>query len=282
MSAYVYGDPFTLPEYRDADFGVRPSFKKLLKLIDTSDPAWPHTAAALREMTEAGIEVDEAAFATAVKLGAHRLAELDATKRACRRVKYETPPLESAGSIVYYIRRGRVIKIGTTVVPVMRFTNLMPDEILAFEPGTVKVERMRHRQFQHLRCRGEHFRPEPELLEHARQLRRIHGNPDPSWPTVATLEKAARGREWNGSAFAPPESASGRSLTAAEAETYLGIRKGTLSGWVFRRVISPAGRNERGHQVFYLEHLLALHDRPAAVRGRNAQSGRRMDNGTTR
>lgn len=95
-----------------------------------------------------------------------------------------------AGSIVYYIRRGQAIKIGSTTNPMTRFTVLMPDEILAFEPGATTEERKRHRQFQHLRCFGEHFKPDPELLEHALDLRRIHGDPDPAWPTVAILERA--------------------------------------------------------------------------------------------
>ena len=110
------------------------------------------------------------------------------------------PPLAGIGSIVYYARRGNVIKIGFTESPGARFTAFVPDEILAFEPGSGREERMRHKQFWHLRCRGEYFRLEPELLEHTRQLRQIHGDPDPSWPTSATLETspkdARRGHYW--------------------------------------------------------------------------------------
>ena|ERR1700722_17507603 len=101
-----------------------------------------------------------------------------------------------ADSIVYYIRRGQVIKIGTTVDPAGRFTSLMPDEILAFEPGTAEVEKLRHRQFQHLRCQGEHFSAEPELMEHVRELRQTHGDPDPSWPTVASLGVKMPDKKW--------------------------------------------------------------------------------------
>lgn len=280
MTSYVHGDPLTLQEYRDSDLGLRPSHKKLLGLIDTSDPAWPSIAAALREMADSGVEINDATFAVAVKIGTHRLAELDATKRPGRRTVYVTPPLESAGSIVYYIRRGSLIKIGTTVDPQVRFGTLMPNEILAFEPGTIKEERMRQHQFRHLKFRGEHFRPEPELLEHARQLRILHGDPDPTWPSIATTEHE---RAYRAKMDRPdlPGPASGRKLTAREAKDYLGVKPETLSGWIFRRSISVAGRDDRGRQVFHLEHLVALHNRPASIRARAAQRAR-LDKRTTR
>lgn len=283
MKSYVHGDSFTLQEFRDAGAGLRPSHEKLLQLVDTNDPAWPHIAAALREMTDAGIEIDESAISIAARLGGHRLAELDATKRPDRKVIYETPPLATAGSIVYYIRRGQVIKIGTTRAPGMRFAALMPDEILAFEPGTAKEEKMRHRQFHHLRCQGEHFKPEPELTEHARQLRHVHGDPDPSWPTVAGLIKTRAAREEMGPGFGLPDPASGVKLTAMEARSCLGINRGTLSSWVYHKAITPAGRNDRGLQLFHFEHLVALHDKPAAVRSRAAARRWRdeLDNGAT-
>lgn len=176
----LYGDPLTPQESRDADSGLRPSFQALLGLLDTSDPAWPTTAAALREMADAGVEIDAIAVQIATKLGAHRLQNTSAAP-------LPSWPRMQDGSIVYYIRRGPVIKIGTTAYAPGRFEDLLPDEILAFEPGDVKVETRRHRQFAHLRRRGEHFLPEPELLEHIRLIREKHGDPDPEWPTINIL-----------------------------------------------------------------------------------------------
>jgi hypothetical protein len=225
-------------------------------MIDTSDPAWPGTAAVLREMADAGVEIDRAALTIATKLGAHRLASLDAAKAPSRRPTYDLAALASAKSIVYYIRRGEVIKIGTTSVPVMRFTALLPDEILAFEPGTVREETCRHRQFAHLRCQGEHFRPAPELLAHIRCMRQLHGEPDPAWPTVASLGMVPEPVRDD---LPPPVSA--EKLTVAEASGRLGIKTGTIRAWVARRRISPAGRDERGRQQYHIEHLLALRDR---------------------
>ena len=135
-------------------------------------------------MAEAGVEIDETAFGIAAKMGAHRVARRDAQIPASRRFAYEIAPLASMGSIVYYVRRGDLIKIGTTVDPLTRFATLLPDEILAFEPGGGSEETYRHRQFFHLHCRGEYFKSAPELLEHAARLRQLYGDPDPSWPTV--------------------------------------------------------------------------------------------------
>jgi hypothetical protein len=56
------------------DTGLRPSHQALLRLIDMTDPSWPSVAAVLREMADAGVEIDEAAVKTAAKLGAHRFA----------------------------------------------------------------------------------------------------------------------------------------------------------------------------------------------------------------
>jgi len=184
----LYGDSLTLQEFRDAGIGARPSYQVLLDKIDTSDPAWPMTASILREMADAGIEIDETVIRIAGQLGAHRLE-----KTATRPLPRDRGLYVPSGSIVYYIRRGPVIKIGTTHCAEGRFADLLPDEILAFEPGTVKEETRRHRQFAHLRCQGEHFLPEPELLEHIRLVREKHGEPNPNWPTVASLQTPRRG-----------------------------------------------------------------------------------------
>jgi hypothetical protein len=264
----VHGDSLTLQEYRDSSTGLRPSHQELLGMIDTSDPAWPATAAALREMANAGVEINEAAFAIAAKLGAHRLAMLDAHYEPSRRAVYEMVPLAAADSIVYYIRRGDVIKIGTTVDPPKRFAALMPDEILAYEPGRRKQELARHRQFAHLRCQGEHFRPAPELVEHIRRARELYGDPDPSWPTTASLARERAAAQVNAEAL--PPLTSDEKITAAEAYSRFGIKPGTLGAWVRNRRISMAGRNDRGHHLYHAEHLAFLHAKTVARRRRVA------------
>ena len=157
------------------DSGPRPSHQALLRLVDMTDPSWPHTAAILREMKDAGVEIGEAALTIASKMGARRFAMAAAAPRRGRRPAHHQATLTgTSDSIVYYIRRGDSIKIGWTADPVQRFKDLMPDQILAFEPGDVEQETLRHRQFDHLRQHGEHFRRAPELTDHgqARPRRR--------------------------------------------------------------------------------------------------------------
>lgn len=240
----------------DGDTGLRSSHQAILRLVDTTDPSWPHTAAILREMVDAGVEIDEAAVKIAVKLGAHRFAIAAAQKHPGRRPYHQATLTGTSDSIVYYVRRGELIKIGTTADPITRFDRLMPDEILAFEPGDVEQETLRHRQFDHLRGHGEHFRSAPELLEHIRQIRHLHGDPDPSWPS-AVLPRKNRER------LPLPPLNSNETVTVSEACKRLGIKVDAVWRWVYRGLISPVGRNDRGHHVFYVEHLAVVRDRTA-------------------
>lgn len=81
--------------------------------------------------------------------------------------------------VVYYIRIGDLIKIGTTTNLKRRMDHLQPDELLATEPGHLDLERQRHLQFDHLRLkpRSERFRMEPELLDHIAMVRERYGEP---------------------------------------------------------------------------------------------------------
>jgi MerR HTH family regulatory protein len=245
----------------DGDPGLRASHQALLQLIDTTDPAWPSIAAVLREMADAGVEIGEAAYEIAAKLGAHRHRHAMLNPQATRtgRPAYHQMTLAGTGdSIIYYIRRGDLIKIGTTTEPAVRFTALLPDEILAFEPGGQSGELLRHRQFDHLRCQGEYFRSAPELLEHICQLRHLHGDPDPSWPTTATRART-RGSCPVGYAALPPL-VSHETVTVAEASRRFGIKEHRVWGWVRRGLIGPAGRDGR-RRLFYVEHIAAVRER---------------------
>lgn len=73
---------------------------------------------------------------------------------------------------VYYVQIGDRVKIGVTGNLKLRMGGLMPDEVLAVEPGDQKLETMRHRQFAHLRIRGERFRPGDDLMSHIEMLRK--------------------------------------------------------------------------------------------------------------
>jgi hypothetical protein len=49
--------------------------------------------------------------------------------------------------VVYYLRLGEAVKIGTTFNPRQRFAALPHDEVLAFELGGRSLERQRHAEF---------------------------------------------------------------------------------------------------------------------------------------
>lgn len=226
--------------------GARRSVQAVLSLIDTTDPSWPTVAGILQEFAAADIELDAVAVSIAVKLGQRRWAAEDMPEED------RQATLAEAASIVYYIRRGDLIKIGTTVDPRQRFSDLLPDEILAVEPGSFPDERRRHRQFHHLRCAGEHFRDSPELRDHIQRIRSLHGDPDPTWQTSVT---AGKRRVW-----CLPLPKSTETVTAADAEVELGIKDSTLRGWVHRGRLRPAGRDHRRRHVFYREQLIVLRD----------------------
>ncbi|WP_228515451.1 GIY-YIG nuclease family protein [Agreia pratensis] len=74
--------------------------------------------------------------------------------------------------VVYYLRAGQRIKIGTSANPRARLAQLSFDDLLAFERGNRLLEQQRHSQFAaHRIGRGEWFDTNDELLAHIELLR---------------------------------------------------------------------------------------------------------------
>ncbi|MEO6115212.1 MAG: GIY-YIG nuclease family protein [Pseudolysinimonas sp.] len=70
--------------------------------------------------------------------------------------------------VVYYLRFGDRVKIGTTANPRQRFAAIWHEEVLAFERGDRRLERQRHEQFAADRFPGtEWFRLTPAIAEQA-------------------------------------------------------------------------------------------------------------------
>lgn len=96
--------------------------------------------------------------------------------RAPARRKPPRPPVdETRPSLVYYVRMGDLIKIGTSVSPSRRWYRLAceqgPVTVLMAEPGGQAVELKRHAQFVHHRIRAtEMFSPAVPLLAHIAAL----------------------------------------------------------------------------------------------------------------
>lgn len=76
----------------------------------------------------------------------------------------------TTGEVVYYIRFGDRVKIGTTTNLRNRLGALPYDEILAVEPGGRDLERARHIEFRRSRIKGEWFRLDTRLRQHVDAL----------------------------------------------------------------------------------------------------------------
>ena len=69
--------------------------------------------------------------------------------------------------VVYYLRQGDRVKIGTTANPRQRFAAIWHEQVLAFERGDRRLEHRRHEQFAADRFTGsEWFRMSPRLRAH--------------------------------------------------------------------------------------------------------------------
>jgi len=253
--------PYTPSQLMARYEGLRPSVKKILDLVDLTDPAWPEIAEILQGMVAAGVELDESVVAAAIAMGRQR-------HNAIPTLKPVTPlPLRLWGeeggreSIVYYIRRAKLIKIGTTTMPHQRFEALLPDEILAWEPGGLAEEAQRHAEFRHLRKGQEYFEIGPDLVKHWKTMRKLYGDPPSHWRTFGTLGEPI-GPDY-GKFRLPPPPVSMDTATATEGAAILGIRPVTVHGWVARKKIRAAGLNDLGRTVYYVDQLrfLAEHSR---------------------
>jgi len=94
--------------------------------------------------------------------------------------------------VVYYLRLGPSVKIGTTFHPKQRFAVLQHDEVLAFELGDRTVERQRHLEFAADRLgTSEWFELTPRLRAHVAALA---GGRDPWQIHARWLADALAGR----------------------------------------------------------------------------------------
>jgi hypothetical protein len=95
--------------------------------------------------------------------------------------------------VVYYLRHGDRVKIGTTANPRRRLGAIWHEEVLAFERGDRRLERRRHEQFAADRFeRSEWFLLTPALAAH---IDTVAGGREP-WDVYArwVSEAVALGR----------------------------------------------------------------------------------------
>ncbi|WP_240482607.1 GIY-YIG nuclease family protein [Microbacterium arborescens] len=80
-------------------------------------------------------------------------------------------------AVVYYLRFGARVKIGTSERPRQRLAAIRHDELLAFERGGRSLEQQRHREFAALREGGEWFTLVSPLTEHIETVRATASDP---------------------------------------------------------------------------------------------------------
>jgi hypothetical protein len=79
--------------------------------------------------------------------------------------------------VVYYLRYGDRVKIGTTANPRQRFAAIWHDQLLAFELGDRRLEQRRHAEFTADRLGGEWFRLSDPLRDHIASVAAGVGEP---------------------------------------------------------------------------------------------------------
>ncbi|MYS34914.1 T5orf172 domain-containing protein [Streptomyces sp. KhCrAH-43] len=154
--------------------------------IDPNDPALTEI---LLELGRIGGELrnlsdpDDDTVRMAVRLGRARYERIrtqepQRPRRASAR--------EHSDGVVYYIRRGAMVKIGTTVDLYRRMSALLPEEVLAVERGSHAKEADLHRLFRSLRVPGqrEWFYAGRELQAHIEEVLDRNGPPPADLPTL--------------------------------------------------------------------------------------------------
>lgn len=193
--------PTIRARFKDADVPLDPDDPAYKKIMQTVIVLNARTGRLTTELLRAATEIGR------LKLEAERIyadyidmqATIDTTEQQFlldekrRQIREEQESTEASDTVpslchVYYVRRGNLVKIGTTSDLYRRMSAILPDEVLAVEPGSYALESKMHSKFHHLRAESpgqrEWFRLEQELHEHIERVRDFHGNPPVGLPTL--------------------------------------------------------------------------------------------------
>jgi hypothetical protein len=99
--------------------------------------------------------------------------------------------IDGQPTVVYYLRFGNSVKIGTSKSLSKRLLSVPHDEVLAIEPGDRTHERRRHLQFGENRKHGEWFEIDADMEDHVAHLRELYGQPAEAWQRWKAEAKAA-------------------------------------------------------------------------------------------
>jgi hypothetical protein len=161
--ATVTGTHLDEPEDAFEDNPVEPVYESLIPGMSREDPAYPHAVRALLRLAEAGFDAKDPELARrAADVGREQLVAVPAVVPVKRIRKWS--------GWVYYMRIGNRCKIGYTTNLTRRMLVVVPEEVLAIEPGTLETEVQRHDEFSQLRTHAEWFRLEGPLVAHVARV----------------------------------------------------------------------------------------------------------------
>lgn len=123
----------------------------------------------LRTFHDLGMTLDEAVLTQMMDTAERRFEE--ETGRRATPIPWVPSTAPAHDPVVYYLLFDAMVKIGTTTNIRQRLENLPHDRLLAVEWGSRKVEQGRHEQFARFRRKGEWFRADQVLLNHAATVR---------------------------------------------------------------------------------------------------------------
>jgi hypothetical protein len=153
--------------------------------VGPDDPNRTDILITLHRFELAGIEIDDRAVEIATKLTRWHIGNAGDRERIAQEEKSRRlAEAAERDCWVYYLRCGRLIKIGMTTNLASRFASIRPNEVLAIEPGGAEREAAMHQQFAELRAGGEYFHPGRSLQQHVIKVREELGSPNWTASTV--------------------------------------------------------------------------------------------------
>jgi len=152
-----------------------PGASLLAEWMGEGHPLLPEVVRELMRLQGIGVELTRAVVAELIELVEARYAGIELPRRPVVAPRAALAPLRfghipTGQQVVYYMRVGNRIKIGTTSSLRSRLAAISPEELMATELGGSALERHRHAQFRDLRTEGEWFRYEGVLFDHIASL----------------------------------------------------------------------------------------------------------------
>lgn len=152
--------------------------QRFIEKVGPDDPVFGPALAEIAHLKDLGINVTAEIVDRVIELlrEQRRPVPVDVPAPDPNRVPMQRKPnarfaeFDDLGEVVYYIRIGNRVKIGTSTNLRQRLADLNPEEVMALERGGRTVEMRRHRQFASLRTHGEWFRLEGELAQFIESL----------------------------------------------------------------------------------------------------------------